>query len=147
MNNQRINNRKRIHKLRRKYKNIVQDLHNKTIALLIRNYDIILYPDFCIKGMVSKTRLPKMVKRLLYTFSFHVFKTKLMWKAKQAGKTLLFVNEAYTSKTCGCCGELNDVGSSEVYTCGKCGYVVDRDANGARNIFLRAIIDGYDFHA
>ena len=29
------------------------------------------------------------------------------------------------------------MGKKEVYKCGSCGYTVDRDMNGARNVFIR----------
>ena len=47
------------------------------------------------------------------------------------------VNESYTSKTCTHCGCINDVGSSKVYSCKSCNLVIDRDVNGARNIFIK----------
>ena len=37
--------------------------------------------------------------------------------------------EEYTSKTCGRCGELNDVKA----------LVIDRDVNGARNIYIKVL--------
>jgi len=44
-------------------------------------------------------------------------------------------DEPYTSKTRGCCGEINTkLGDAKTF---KCGYVADRDINGARNILLR----------
>ena len=45
------------------------------------------------------------------------------------------VDEAYTSKTCGCCGVLNEtLGGSKKFHCKSCGTAVDRDVNEARNI-------------
>jgi len=38
------------------------------------------------------------------------------------------------------CGNLkNDLGSSNIYNCEKCGISIDRDQNGARNILLKTI--------
>ena len=48
------------------------------------------------------------------------------------------MNEAYTSKTCSECGYLKrNLGGSKVYHCDECGSVMDRDVNGAKNIFLK----------
>ena len=47
--------------------------------------------------------------------------------------------EEYTSKTCGRCGELNDVKALDVYSCNKCKLVIDRDVNGARNIYIKVL--------
>ena len=49
-------------------------------------------------------------------------------------------NEAYTTKTCGRCGVVNNaVGGAAVFHCGACGLVADRDYHAARNIYLRAM--------
>lgn len=58
---------------------------------------------------------------------------------QEHGKTLVRVCEAYTSKTASWTGELCNVGSSK--TIRSEGVVVDRDINGARGIFLRALVD------
>jgi len=56
------------------------------------------------------------------------------------GTQLLIVDESYTSKTCGGCGHLNNVGTKEWYECKKCSYQADRDVNGARNILIKNIL-------
>ena len=52
------------------------------------------------------------------------------------------VDEAYTTRTCGLCGTLNDtVGNAKTFRCvdPQCGVDIDRDVNGARNILLREL--------
>ena len=57
-----------------------------------------------------------------------------------AGSRVIRCSEAYTSKQCGACGELNDrLGSSKVFSCAACGATADRDVHAARNILLRCI--------
>ena len=54
--------------------------------------------------------------------------------------TLLVCDEAYTSKTCGECGELHaKLGAAKTFRCPHpgCGYKADRDVSAARNILLR----------
>ena len=126
------------HFLWARVKNLVSELHWKTITYLISNYDTIILPDFRISGMVKVKNMNKMVKRLLQIFSFFSFKTKLAWKCKVHKKKLVIVDESYTSKTCGSCGKLNDVGKSETYSC-RCGFVIDRDVNGSRNIMIKNV--------
>jgi putative transposase len=49
-------------------------------------------------------------------------------------------NESYTSKTCPHCGHIhNRLGGSKKFKCPECGFTADRDANGARNIMIRAL--------
>ena len=53
---------------------------------------------------------------------------------------VITVNEAYTTKTCSKCGNLNwCIGGKKIFKRPKseCGMVMDRDANGAKNIFLK----------
>ena len=45
------------------------------------------------------------------------------------------IGEEWTSKTCTRCGQ--NLGAAEVYRCAQCGLVIDRDVNGARNIFIK----------
>lgn len=50
----------------------------------------------------------------------------------------LKTNEYHTSKSCSLCKDgYYDPGVSKTYTCPCCGGVIDRDANGARNILMR----------
>ena len=51
----------------------------------------------------------------------------------------MICTEEFTSKTCGRCGEQNDIGSKEIYHCEKCKYYGDRDINGARNIMIKCM--------
>jgi len=44
---------------------------------------------------------------------------------------------------CSCCGFIKyNLGGNKVFKCNKCGVVMDRDINGDRGIFLRALLDG-----
>ncbi len=63
----------------------------------------------------------------------------LRHKADEAGVVVLPVNEAYTTKTVSWTGELLDaVGGASVIK-GSDGERMDRDHNGARGIYLRAL--------
>jgi putative transposase len=71
------------------------------------------------------------------------FRNRLIAKAEEYGKIVQVVNEAYTSKTCSACGWIDQkLGGKKVFQCRnqECGYRVDRDINGARGIFLRALL-------
>ena len=60
-------------------------------------------------------------------------------KASESGKVVLDVDEAYTSKTASWTGEIKQIGGARYITSG--GIRVERDINGARGIFLRALSD------
>ena len=120
-----------------KVKNLINELHWKTIRLLMTQYDIIFLPEFRISKMVTKHNISRQTKRMLYMFSYHSFKEKLAYKCDIYNKKLYIVDESYTSKTCCRCGILNDVKGSEVYKCSSCNLVIDRDYNGAVNIFTK----------
>ena len=87
--------------------------------------------------MRTKFSVPKM----MMTFAHYRFKQFLKHKAHETGKLVLDVNEAYTSKTCSWTGEVkNNLGGAKVMV-GSDGQRMDRDINGARGIFLRALGD------
>ena len=120
----------------RKAKNLVAELHWKTISFLVENYDIILLPDFRVSQMIKGKKLARITKRLMQMFSFCSFKEKLKYKCSMYNKKLIIVDESYTSCTCGRCGNIKRT-KLEVYSCDECGLVIDRDATGSRNIFIK----------
>jgi IS605 OrfB family transposase len=123
-----------------KVKNMVSELHWKTIKYLTDNYDNILLPDFRISQMIRSNKISRSTKRMMCMYSFHSFKEKLKWKCKNKGVNLVIVDESFTSKTCGCCGFLNDTKGKETLICEECRIEIDRDASGSRNILIKNII-------
>lgn len=50
--------------------------------------------------------------------------------------------QAFTSKTCGKCGHLNNkLGGSRTFNCSACKHTEDRDVHAARNILLRYLLE------
>ena len=130
--------RKALHRRIKHIKNIRNELHNKTIKYICDKYKTIILPPFEIQNMVGK--LNSRVSRSLYTLSFYKFKEKLKTKCKEYNIKVYSLNEPYTSKTCGRCGNINNsLGNADIYNCLKCKLVIGRDINGARNILLRNI--------
>jgi putative transposase len=82
-------------------------------------------------------RLGKVTNFNLLNLQHYRFKERLRFKCVEYSSKLVDCTEEYTSKTCTRCGTLNEVGSSEVYRCSKCNLTIDRDVNGARNIYLK----------
>jgi len=68
---------------------------------------------------------------------FYQLKQRLLYKAYVYGKKVFMVPEHYTTKTCSCCGTINNnVGSKEVFACGNCKMVTGRDMNASKNMML-----------
>lgn len=131
-------------RLRAKIQHLVKELHHKTAKFLVDNFDVILLPSFESSQMVSKSRRKirsKSVRQML-SLSHYQFKKHLEWKAWESGKVALTnINEAYTSKTVSWTGEVLKIGGSRVIKSKIDGRSMDRDQNGARGIFLRALVD------
>ena len=108
---------------------------------LTDHFDVILLPTFETKSMVAKAarKLRKKSVRSLLSFSHYKFGQRLEQKCIERGKKLVRVCEAYTSKTASWTGEMLKIGGAKVIKSG--GVVVNRDINGARGIFLRALVD------
>jgi putative transposase len=131
-----------IEKALNRIKDLVDELHWKTCRFLVDNFDVILLPHFQTSQMISKRSRRKIrtkTARNMQTFAFYRFSQRLKQKAKEAGKVVLSVCEAYTSKTASWTGEIKNIGSSKTITSDK--VTVDRDINAARGIFLRALGD------
>ena len=135
--------RKAADRLKSQIQHMVKELHHKTAKFLAENFDVILLPSFESSKMVSKSRRKirsKTVRQML-TLSHYQFKKHLEWKAWELGKVALTdINEAYTSKTVSWTGEIKQIGGSRIIKSAD-GRSMNRDLNGARGIFLRALVD------
>ncbi len=125
-------------RIREKIRNLINEIHHKTAYFLCRTFDVIFLPSFETSGMVTK--LHSKTARAMLTWAHYRFAEFLKHKAGESGTLVVRVCEAYTSKTCSVCGKIHNIGSKKVMKC-QCGTVLDRDINGARGIFLRALRD------
>lgn len=137
----RRNVRNRLYKLRDKIKSVINDLHWKTCKFLCDGFKTIFLPKFKTSEMVEKTPkrvISKKTVRSMLDLSHCAFRTKLLYYATTKQVEVLLVSEEYTTKCCGSCGKLNNVGGSKVYECA-CGYKLDRDFHGARNLCIKML--------
>ncbi len=130
-------------RLRAKIKSLVDELHKKTAKFLLDNFDVILLPTFETSQMAlkGKRRIRSKSVRQMLTLSHYKFKQFIKHKALEQNKVVLDVNEAYTSKTVSWTGEIVKIGGSKIIKSPSTGQKMDRDLNGARGIFLRALVD------
>ncbi len=136
--------RKRLElKYNNKINNYVNELHWKTINNLTKNYGTIIIGDMSCQGIVSNkhSKLSRMTKRIVYKLKFFQFRQRLEYKCNIRMVNYKCVNESYTSKVCSICGNVKeDLGSNKVYNCLKCNKKLCRDTNGARNIYVKALL-------
>jgi IS605 OrfB family transposase len=133
-------------------RHLVDELHHKTAVWLCKTYKFILLPKFDTKQMAEKRdgttkiwkrKITKKTVSQLYSLAHYRFRQFLMHKAREHGVTVFLVNEAYTTKTCSCCGKMHFVGASEVFRCPFCKARIDRDVNASINILLKFIHDNH----
>ena len=123
--------------------NLINELHHKTARYLVDNFDVILLPAFKSSEVVIKghRKIRSKTVRNLLNYGHHRFRQFLQHKAAESGTTVLIVNEAYTSKTVSWTGEIiQNLGGRKTVKSSD-GRRMDRDINGARGIFLRALGD------
>jgi putative transposase len=130
-------------RMRIKIKNLVRELHHKISYFLCSNFKVILLPTFETSQMINKAnrKIRTKTARAMMSWCHYEFKLFIKNKAKEFGCTVVDVCEAYTSKTCSWTGELINVGSSKTIKSKADGRSMDRDINGARGIFIRALVD------
>lgn len=126
--------------INRKIRNLVREMHWKTIDYLINNYEKIIIGDLSAKKIVSKDgNLCSMTKRIAMSLSYYKFRQRLKYKCDVKGISYGMINEWMTSKMCSKCGEINwKLGSKKTFKCEGCELNIDRDINGARNINIKA---------
>jgi putative transposase len=132
-------------KVRTKIKNLVSELHFQAANFLSKNFSTILIPAFETSQMVSKKATRKIrtkTARAMMTCSHYQFRQRLINKAMENSCEVIVVTEEYTSKTASWTGEIINIGSRKTITSN--GVTVDRDLNGARGIFLKALVDSPD---
>ena len=139
----RRNMRRAANRMRLRIENLVQELHRQAARFLVDNFDVILLPGFETSEMVERgrRRIRSKTVRNLLTLAHYRFKLFIRHKAAETGATVLDVSEAYTTKTVSWTGELlENLGGASVVV-SQDGERMDRDYNGARGIYLRALGD------
>ena len=132
------NRRKAVLDLRRQQLHIAnrrRDYLEKLSHHLISHYDVIALEDLQIQGMVRNHHLSKSILDAGWGY----LKMRLVSKAVDAGREVIFVNPANTSKTCSSCGTgFETLTLADRWVDCSCGLSLDRDVNAACNILKRA---------
>jgi putative transposase len=107
----------------------------KLARCVVQSNDLIAYEDLRIKNMVKNHCLAKSINDA----SWYQFRVWLEYFGKVFEKITVAVNPQYTSQECSSCGAIvKKTLSTRTHVC-KCGCVMDRDENAARNILSRGL--------
>ena len=123
----------KVNRIHSKIANQRNDFLHKESKKLAIEYDVIVVEDLNMKNISRCLKLGKAT----HDNGFGMFRTMLKYKLEHNGGQLIKISKWYPStKTCNCCG--NKVKSiplgQRIYSCEKCGSVIDRDYNAALNI-------------
>ena len=132
------NRRKAVIAIQKQAQHIVhqrEDYLNKLTYRFTQGYDLIALEDLQIVNMVQNRSLSKSILDTGWGY----FKQRLIGKAAEAGRRVIEVNPADTSRTCSSCGRIFDhLDLSDRWVKCVCGLSMDRDINAAMNIVNRA---------
>ncbi|MEP7293467.1 MAG: transposase, partial [Chloroflexota bacterium] len=135
------NRRKALLRVQRQQEHVAnqrKDYLHKLSTMLVKNYDAIALEDLRVTNMVRNRHLSKSI----LDSGWGYFRERLTHKAESAGRVVVFINPAYTSKCCSNCGTLfQDFSLSTRWVNCECGLSLDRDHNAAINILKRAGLD------
>ena len=129
--------------INRKISNKIDDLQWKSIKYLTNTYNAIYLGNMSAKSIVknNKSVLNKYKKIACLRTKYFQFKMRLEYKCVSHNVHFKYVDESYTSKTCSECSYYDkDLGSSKIYICKGCPNIMERDINGARNIYIKSLI-------
>lgn len=135
------NLKKRAAKIRYHMKNKIRDMHWKCCSILTNNFQNIFLPYFDTQRIcdsITRNISSKAVRNIM-SLSHGAFRTRIEHAAITKQRSLFYVPEAYTTKTCPSCGTENNLGASKWHSCG-CGYEGDRDETAAMNICVSTVL-------
>ena len=114
------------------------ECHRITTALT-RRFGHIAIEDLQIDNMTKAGGSSKKgLNREVLGQTWGLLRQQLTYKAAWAGRQLVAVNPAYTSRTCSKCGFVNGKAKKyRIFSCSECGHIADRDVNAALNILAR----------
>ena len=128
------------HRLRKRIKDLVKEVHWKTAHWLCKHFKRIIIPPFKVSQMVLKKKrcISNKTVRCMLTWSHFGFRERLQYKASQKNCEVHVLGEEYTTKVCTNCGVCNPlIKGNKTLICPCCRIKIDRDVSGARNILIK----------
>ncbi|WP_371548539.1 transposase [Streptomyces sp. NBC_00554] len=130
--------KKRRHKEARRAKDINHKIAIHVVAEAERTGRGIALED--LTGIRERVRLRKPQRATHSSWSFAQLGQFIAYKARKAGVPVVYVDPAFTSRTCAECGHIDKANrvSQAWFACRNCGFVDHADRNSSRNIRARA---------
>ena len=90
--------------------------------------------------MFKSPTLSKRMNRLLSNTGLKVLNNSLTRLTEKYGIIITYINPAYTSQECNCCGYVdeNNRKSQKNFECLFCGYKIQADVGGSKTILVRS---------
>ncbi|KGA95683.1 transposase [Alkalihalobacillus alcalophilus ATCC 27647 = CGMCC 1.3604] len=130
--------KRKVARLHEGVRNQRDDFLHKLSTDIIKNHDVICIEDLNTKGMLRNHKLAKSISDV----SWSAFVSKLEYKAKWYGKTIVKISRWYpSSQICSECGHQEGKKSLEIrdWTCPICHKHHDRDINASKNILAEGL--------
>ena len=106
-------------------------IHTMTKQIVDSNPEFVVMETLNVKGMLKN----KYLARKISESCFYDIGTQLKYKCKRRDIPFIKAPRNFAStQICSNCGERHKVGTSEIYRCPYCGFVIDRDLNAAINL-------------
>jgi IS605 OrfB family transposase len=113
-----------------------EDFARKRANALVSSHDLIALEDLQVRNLVRNRRLAK----LMSDVGWATFRRWVEYYGRMHGVPVVAVPPQYTSQVCsGCGGLVRKSLSVRTHVCRRCGLVLDRDHNAARNILAAAV--------
>ena len=128
----------KVARLHERIMNQRDDFLNKLSTDIIKNHDIVCIEDLNTKGMLRNHKLAKSISDV----SWSAFVSKLEYKAKWYGKTIVKISRWFpSSQICSDCGHQDGKKSLEIrdWTCPVCHEHHNRDINASKNILAEGL--------
>jgi len=110
------------------------DYLHKLSSTLVHKCDGVALEDLSKRSLVKDSYLSKSI----LDSGWGIFKQYLMYKAESAGREIRFVDPAYTTQICPCCGKVQKIGLMVRWIDCNCGLSLDRSHRAAINILVKA---------
>lgn len=130
--------KRKVARLHERVMNQRDDFLNKLSTEIIKNHDIVCIEDLNTKGMLRNHKLAKSISDV----SWSAFVSKLEYKAKWYGKTIVIISRWFpSSQICSDCGYHDGKKTLEIrnWTCPVCHEHHDRDINASKNILAEGL--------